>query len=191
MINENIEITTLGNGVRVVSETVTHVQSVSVGLWVGVGSRDEDKDVRGITHFIEHMLFKGTPARDARQIADEIESRGGSLNAFTDKEYTCYYAKALAEHAGIVMDVLSDMLRHSLLDPDELHRERNVVLEEIKRYQDTPDDIVHDIFTQTLWITHPLGRPVIGTSRTVESLERRDLVDYIAAHYTPDRIVIS
>src|ERR1043166_6055255 len=109
MFDEKIETTTLPNGVRVVTETVTHVQSVSVGLWVGVGSRDEDKPSRGITHFIEHMLFKGTARRDARQIADEIESRGGSLNAFTDKEYTCYYAKALAEHAHVVMDVLTDM----------------------------------------------------------------------------------
>ena len=146
MMTENIEITTLGNGVRVVTETVPHVQSVSLGLWVGVGSRDEDKPLRGITHFIEHMLFKGTRRRDARQIADEIESRGGSLNAFTDKEYTCYYAKALDEHAPVVMDVLTDMLRNSLLDSEELSREQNVVLEEIKRYQDQPDDLVHDLF---------------------------------------------
>jgi predicted Zn-dependent peptidase len=191
VFNENIEITTLANGIRVVSETVTHVQSVSLGIWVGVGSRDEERDVRGITHFIEHMLFKGTGRRDARQIADEIESRGGSLNAFTDKEYTCYYAKALAEHADIVMDVLTDMLRHSALDSEELGREQNVVIEEIKRYNDTPDDIVHDLFAQTLWKTHPLGRPVIGTSKTVAALDRQDLVDYLSTHYTPDRIVVS
>jgi predicted Zn-dependent peptidase len=189
--NENIEITTLANGIRVVSETVTHVQSVSIGIWVGVGSRDEERGVRGITHFIEHMLFKGTERRDARQIADEIESRGGSLNAFTDKEYTCYYAKALAEHADIVLDVLTDMLRHSALDSEELGREQNVVIEEIKRYNDTPDDIVHDIFAQTLWKTHPLGRPVIGTSKTVAALDRQNLIDYISTHYTPDRIVVS
>jgi len=191
MMTEYIEITTLPNGVRVVSETVPYVQSVSVGIWVGVGSRDEDRPVRGITHFIEHMLFKGTPTRDARQIADEIESRGGNLNAFTDKEYTCYHARALAEHVGVVMDVLTDMLRHSLLDPTELSREKNVVLEEIRRYKDTPDDLIHDIFAQTLWKTHPLGRPIIGTERTVAGLERAHLADYIATHYTPDRIVVS
>jgi predicted Zn-dependent peptidase len=191
MFNENIEITTLPNGIRVVSETVTHVQSVSVGLWVGVGSRDEEMGVRGITHFIEHMLFKGTPNRDARQIADEIESRGGSLNAFTDKEYTCYYAKSLAEHLGIVMDVLTDMMRHSLLDPEELKREQNVVIEEIKRYKDTPDDTVHDVFAQTLWPGHPLGRPVIGTEKTVAGLVRENVANYIETHYTPDRIVVS
>ena len=191
MFNENIEVTRLNNGVRVVSETVTHVQSVSIGIWVGVGSRHEDKPVRGITHFIEHMLFKGTERRDARQIADEIESRGGSLNAFTDKEYTCYYAKALAENADIVMDLLTDMLRNSKLEPDELHKERNVVLEEIKRYEDTPDDTVHELFTDTLWKRHPLGRPVIGQAKSVGSLERDDLASYIATHYTPERIVVS
>ncbi|MEP6757277.1 MAG: pitrilysin family protein [Chthonomonadales bacterium] len=191
MSSENIEISRLANGVRVVSETVTHVQSVSVGIWVGAGSRGEETSERGITHFIEHMLFKGTERRTARQIADEIESRGGSLNAFTDKEYTCYYAKALAEHVDIVMDVLSDMLRHSVLDPEELAREQNVVLEEIKRYKDTPDDTIHDIFLQTLWSSHPLGRPVIGVEKTVGAIRRQDIIDYMSSNYTPDRIVVS
>src|SRR5437016_3884657 len=189
--NENIEVTTLPNGIRVVSETVTHVQSTSIGLWVGVGSRDEEKEVRGVTHFIEHMLFKGTKRRDARQIADEIESRGGALNAFTDKEYTCYYAKALSEHASVVMDVLTDMLRNSTLDPEELQREKGVVIEEIKRYKDTPEDIVHDLFAETLWHSHPLGRPIIGTEKTVGALERENLRSFIDTHYTPDRIVVS
>lgn len=188
---ENIQTSTLANGVRVVSETVPHVESISIGIWVGVGSRDEDRPVRGITHFIEHMLFKGTERRNARQIAEEIESRGGNLNAFTDKEYTCYYAKALAEHAEVVMDVLSDMLCHSVLDPVELEREKNVVLEEIKRYRDTPDDMIHDVFAQTVWNTHPLGRPIIGTDRTVAGLQRENLIEYIRTHYTPDRIVVA
>src|SRR5437660_2793522 len=155
MMIENIEVSTLPNGIRIVSETVPHVQSVSVGIWVGVGERDEEKPVRGISHFIEHMLFKGTSKRTSRQIADEIESRGGSLNAFTDKEYTCYYAKALSEHVDIVMDVLTDMMLHSLLDKEELEREKNVVIEEIKRYKDQPDDTVHDLFAETLWSSHP------------------------------------
>src|SRR5258708_10296855 len=191
MQGENIEVTTLSNGVRVVSETVPYVQSISIGIWVGVGERDEDRSVRGITHFIEHMLFKGTGKRDSRQIADEIESRGGNLNAFTDKEYTCYYAKALAEHATIVMDVVNDRLRNCGLDPEELGREKGVVIEEIKRYKDTPEDIVHDLFAQTLWTTHPLGRPVIGTEKTVAALERENLVSYIATHYAADRIVVA
>jgi predicted Zn-dependent peptidase len=191
MYKENIEITMLPNGVRVVSETVPYVQSVSVGIWVGVGERDEDSPVLGITHFIEHMLFKGTARRSAREIADEIESRGGSLNAFTDKEYTCYYAKALAEHVDIVMDVLTDMMRNSLLDKEELGREKGVVLEEIKRYKDTPEEMVHDLFAQTLWNKHPLGRPVIGSARTVAKLERENLIEYMKTHYTPERIVVA
>ena len=191
MAQENIEVTRLGNGVRVVSETVSHVQSISLGLWVGAGSRDERPGERGITHFIEHMLFKGTSRRTAREIADEIESRGGSLNAFTDKEYTCYYARALAEHLEIVMDVLCDMLRGSLLDPAEIGRERNVVLEEIKRHKDDPEESIHDTFAETLWGSHPLGRPVIGTSRSVGALDREDVLRYIERHYTPDRIVVS
>jgi len=188
---ERIDLTTLPNGVRVVSETVTHVQSASVGIWAGVGERDEDRSVSGISHFIEHMLFKGTERRDARTLADEIESRGGSLNAFTDKEYTCYYAKSLAEHVPLVMDVLTDMLLHSRFDPQEIEREKCVVLEEIKRAKDTPEDQVHDLFAQTLWRSHPLGRPVIGTSRTVAALERQQILDYLRTHYTPDRIVVA
>src|SRR5688500_9298002 len=188
---EKIELTTLPNGLRVVSETVDHVQSVSMGIWVGVGERDEEKDVLGISHFIEHMVFKGTPKRDARQIADEIESRGGSLNAFTDKEYTCCYARALAEHAPIAMDVLTDMLRNSPFDPEEITRAKGVVLEEIKRDKDAPEDLVHDLFAQTLWRSHPLGRPVIGTARTVAGLERDHITKHIGSHYTPDRVVVS
>jgi predicted Zn-dependent peptidase len=191
MFNEQIETTTLPNGVRVVTETVPHVQSASVGIWVGVGSRDETPEIAGITHFIEHMLFKGTDRRDAQQIALEIESRGGNLNAFTDKEFTCYYAKSLAEHADIVLDVLSDMLLHSRLDTEEMEREKNVVLEEIKRYDDQPEDTVHDIYAQTLWTQHPVGRPTIGLSETVKALTRHNLRSYIDEHYTPDRVVVS
>lgn len=191
MFTENVETTLLSNGIRVVSETVPYVQSVSIGIWVGVGSRDETPAEAGITHFIEHMLFKGTHRRTARDIASEIESRGGSLNAFTDKEYTCYYAKALAEDAPIVLDVLADMLTSSALDPSELALERNVVMEEIRRYEDTPDDAVHDLFAQTLWPRHPLGKPIAGTVRTVAKMDRDAVLAYMAAHYTPARIVVS
>ncbi len=190
-LRENIRTTTLSNGIRVVSESVDTVQSISIGLWVGVGSRHEAPGLRGVTHFIEHMLFKGTKTRGARQIADEIESRGGSLNAFTDKEYTCYYAKALAEDAPIVIDVLTDMLRNSVLDPDDLAREKNVVIEEIKRSADTPEDYVHDVFAETLWSRHPLGKPTAGSVRSVSALTPDHLRDYLATHYTPDRIVVS
>ena len=188
---ENIQITTLPNGVRVVSETVTYVQSASVGLWVGVGSRDEDDPRRGISHFIEHMLFKGTGKRAAREIADEIESRGGHLNAFTGKETTCYETRVLAEDTALALDILTDMFRNSLFDKDEMEREKRVVLEEIKMYEDTPEEMVHDIFEQTLFGKHPLGQPIIGSDKTVSGLSREDITDYIATQYRPDRIVVS
>ena len=190
-ITENIQLTTLPNGVRIVSETVPHVQSVSVGLFVGIGSRDEGEPVRGISHFIEHMMFKGTRKRTARQIADEIESRGGHLNAFTDKESTCYHLRVLAEHTPLALDILTDMLRGSLFDTDEMEREKRVVLEEIKMYEDSPEDRIHEIFESTLWSTHPLGKAIIGTDKTVSGLTRDDITEYINTCYRPDRIVLS
>jgi predicted Zn-dependent peptidase len=188
---ENIELTTLPNGVRVVSETVPYVQSASVGLWVGVGSRDETEPLRGISHFIEHMLFKGTKRRDARQIADEIESRGGHLNAFTTKETTCFETRVLAEDVPLAMDILTDMMRHSLFDPEEMEREKRVVLEEIKMYEDTPEDHVHDLFEQILFPEHPLGKSIIGTDKTVSGLKRDDLTGYVGSRYCPDRMVVA
>ncbi len=187
----SVQITRLPNGIRIVSECVTHVQSVSIGLFVGIGSRHEPSKVGGICHFIEHMLFKGTARRDARQIADEIESRGGHLNAFTDKETTVYQARVLAEHMGLAIDVLTDMLRGSLLDTAEIEREKGVVLEEIKMIDDTPEDKVHDLFEETLWAKHPVGRPIIGTAKSVAKLSRETVVDFLESMYRPDRIVIS
>jgi predicted Zn-dependent peptidase len=188
---ENIALTTLPNGLRVVSETVHYVQSASVGIFVGVGSRDEDDPLRGISHFIEHMMFKGTARRTARQIADEIESRGGHLNAFTDKESTTYQIRVLAEHTPLAMDILTDMLRHSLHDSEEMEREKRVVIEEIKMYEDTPEEMVHELFEETLWTSHPLGKSIIGTEKTVSHISREDLTGYISRRYRPDRIVIS
>ncbi|HZT43662.1 MAG TPA: pitrilysin family protein [Chthonomonadaceae bacterium] len=189
--SENIELTTLPNGVRIVSETVPYVRSASVGLWVGTGARDEEEPIRGISHFIEHMLFKGTQRRTAHQIADEIESRGGHLNAFTGKEATCYETRVLAEDVPLAMDILTDMLLNSLLDPEEIAREKGVVLEEIKMYEDTPEEIIHDIFEQTLWHSHPLGKPVIGSAKTVSEISREAILDYLHSRYRPDRIVVS
>ncbi|HLK57943.1 MAG TPA: pitrilysin family protein [Chthonomonadaceae bacterium] len=188
---EYIQLTTLPNGVRVVSETVPYVQSASVGIFVGTGSRDEEDALRGISHFIEHMMFKGTPSRTARQIADEIESKGGYLNAFTDKEMTCYQIRVLAEHTPLALDILTDMLRNSLHDEEEIKREKGVVLEEIKMYEDSPEDIVHEIFEQTMWPSHPLGKSVIGTAETVSGLSRSNLTGYIGSRYAPDRLVVA
>ena len=138
----------LPNGVRVVTETIDYVQSASIGVWVGVGGRDETEKVSGISHVIEHMLFKGTSVRSAKQIADEMDMIGGYLNAFTDKEHTCYYAKVLTENIGEGLDILSDMFLNSVIDPDELGREKKVILEEIKEHLDEPDDLVQELFSK-------------------------------------------
>ena len=181
----------LPNGVRIVTENITYVQSVALGIWVGVGARDEADDVRGISHVIEHMLFKGTPTRTAQQIADQIDSVGGDINAFTSKENTCYYVRILSEHVPLAVDVLSDLFLNSIIDSEELGREQNVILEEIKRRNDEPDDLVHDVFTETLWPGHVLGKSVIGTPETVAGLKSSDLKSYMSGHYTPDTIVIA
>jgi predicted Zn-dependent peptidase len=181
----------LPNGVRIVTENITYVQSVALGVWVGVGARDEAAPVRGISHVIEHMLFKGTPMRTAQQIADEFDSIGGDLNAFTSKENTCYHARVLSEHTPIAIDILLDMFLNSLFDSEEMTRELNVILEEIKQRDDEPDDLVHDLFTETLWPDHPLGKPVIGTPETVAALKPDHLREYMSRCYTPDTIVIA
>jgi len=187
----SVSKTTLPNGIRVLSESVPYVDSVSVGVWVDVGSRDESGRTRGVSHFIEHMLFKGTERRTARQIADEMDSIGGHLNAFTDKETTWYYAKVLAEHLPTAVDILADMLLHSKLDREELEREKNVVLEEIKRHEDTPDDLVHDVFAQTLWQGHPLGNSVIGTEDAVKAFTQQSVREHLRGFYTPDNMAVS
>lgn len=189
--NTTINKTTLKNGIRIMSESVPYVDSVSVGIWIDVGARDEHGKTRGVSHFIEHMLFKGTERRTARQIADEMDSIGGHLNAFTDKETTWFYAKVLSEHLPTAVDVISDMILHSKLDDAEIEREKNVVLEEIMRYEDTPEELVHDVFAQTLWQGHPLGNPVIGTRSAVESFSRESLVHHLQQAYTPDNMVVS
>ncbi|MEN6521971.1 MAG: pitrilysin family protein [Armatimonadota bacterium] len=190
-LKTTINKTILPNGIRVLSEYVPYVDSVSVGVWVDTGSRDEHGKSRGASHFIEHMLFKGTECRSARQIADEMDTLGGHLNAFTDKETTWYYAKVLSEHLPATVDILADMILHSTFDEVELDREKNVILEEIKRYEDTPDDLVHDLFAQTLWHSHPLGNPVIGTSKSVEEFNSESLLAHLHNAYTPDNMVVA
>lgn len=186
-----IEKTVLPNGVRILSETVTHVESASIGLWCRTGSSDEHDAEAGITHFIEHMLFKGTPTRTAHEIADSIEARGGMLNAFTDKQATCYYCRVLADDSENGVDVLSDMMCHSLLDPEELGKEKGVVLEEIKRSEDEPGDHVHELHLQARWGDHPLGKPIIGTSESVSSFSRDDLVNYMNRRYRGRHILLA
>jgi predicted Zn-dependent peptidase len=181
----------LSNGIRIVTEEVPYVQSVALGIWVDTGARDETNEHSGISHFIEHLLFKGTERRTALQIAEEFDAIGGQLNAFTDKEYTCFYAKVLPEHTELALDVLGDMLQNSLLDPEEIEREKNVVIEEIKRHEDTPDELIHDVFLETLWPGHPLGRSVIGRPEVIAALTREDILQYLRRHYLPQRMVVA
>lgn len=181
----------LANGVRILTEEIPYVRSVAIGIWVRVGSRDELPGQDGISHFIEHMMFKGTENRTAKELAEALDSVGGQLNAFTTKEYTCYYAKVLDDHLELALDVLTDMFFNSKFGPNEIEKEKNVVLEEIKMYEDTPDDQVHDLFTSTIWQGHSLGRPIIGTKEMVMSFNREKVLDYYNHHYVPANTVIS
>jgi predicted Zn-dependent peptidase len=182
---------TLANGVRVVSETLPKSRSVSIGVWVKVGSRHEPPEVGGISHFIEHMFFKGTKTRTAKDIAIEIDSLGGEMNAFTSQETTTYYVKVLDEHLPKAVDLLADILLGSAFDPAEMEKERKVILEEIKSVEDTPDDYIHELYTSTVWPDHSLGRPILGTKDTIRALKHADILAYIENYYSPKEIVIS
>ena len=162
----------LDNGLRILTERMTQVRSVSIGVWLTRGSRHESADKSGIAHFVEHMLFKGTATRSAEDIAQAIDSIGGQLDAFTAKEYASYYIKVLDEHLPLAMDILADIVRNPAFSAEDIEREKKVVVEEIKMVEDTPDDLVHELFTQGFWENHPLGRPILGTRETVESFTR-------------------
>jgi predicted Zn-dependent peptidase len=183
--------TVLPNGVRIITEEIDYVRSVSVGLWVGAGSRDEREGYEGISHFIEHMFFKGTKNRTARDLAESLEAVGGQLNAFTTKEYTCFYAKVLDEDMDLAIDVLSDMFFESLFDEKEIEKEKKVVIEEIKMYEDSPDEIIHDIFSEQVWNDHSLGKPILGTEESIRDLSREKILHYLDQHYAPDNLVIA
>ena len=183
--------TRLANGIRVLSEELADLPSVTVGIWVENGSRYETNEQAGISHFLEHLFFKGTERRTAAQIAEEIDAVGGVVNAFTSKEYTCYYAKVLPEHLPLALDVLGDIFLHSRFAEEEINRERSVILQEISQAEDTPDDFVHDLFSLAFWPGHPLSRPVAGTAATVGPLRRDDFLGFLEARYRPDRVLLS
>ena len=170
---------------------MTQVRSISIGVWLTRGSRHESVERGGIAHFVEHMLFKGTASRTAEDIAQAIDSIGGQLDAFTAKEYASYYIKVLDEHLPLAIDILSDIVRNPAFSVDDLEREKKVVIEEIKMVEDTPDDLVHEIFTQSFWEDHPLGRPILGTKETVESFNSDLLRGYFAKVYTPQNLIVS
>ncbi len=170
---------------------MTQVRSISVGVWLTRGSRHETAERGGIAHFVEHMLFKGTATRSAEDIAQAIDSIGGQLDAFTAKEYASYYIKVLDEHLPLALDILSDIVLNPAFSPEDLEREKKVVVEEIKMVEDTPDDLVHELFTQGFWENHPLGRPILGTRETVESFNADLLRGYFRSTYTPRNLIIS
>ncbi|MBI4744425.1 MAG: insulinase family protein [Actinobacteria bacterium] len=181
----------LDNGIRVLTEMLPQVRSVTLGFWVGVGSRDEAEELSGASHFLEHMLFKGTEKYSARQISETFDSLGGELNAFSAKEYTCFYARLLDEHVPIGVEILSDMLQNTLFRGNDISSEREVVLEEINLYEDTPDDRIHDLFASELWSNHPLGKAVLGHMDTVSNFTREEVVNFFKQHYVSNNIVVA
>lgn len=187
----SFERVVLPNGLCVISEDIPHVRSVAAGVWVKTGSRDESPELHGVTHFLEHLMFKGTKTRSARDIAEQVDAVGGELNAFTAKEYTCFYARVLSDHFSLALELLSDMILNPRFDEADLEREKSVVLEEIKLYEDTPDELIHDLCARAVLGNHPLGRPVLGTLETVARLGRRAVDAYWRQHYTPDNLVVS
>lgn len=181
----------LSNGLRLVMENIPSVRSISIGIWIGTGSRHETDQNNGISHFIEHMMFKGTNRRSAKDIAEAFDSIGGHLNAFTSKEYTCYYAKVLDQHLPIAFDVLADMYFHSAFEDKELEKEKNVVLEELKMYEDTPDDMVHDMIASATYYNQPLGYTILGAEHVLQELRADQLRVYLQTYYTPQNTVIA
>jgi len=188
---ETYQKTTLPNGIRVVTEAIPTLDSVSLGIWITMGSRDEGPGERGLSHFLEHLLFKGTEKRSAFDISRDIESVGGSINAFTGREYTCYHAKVLKRDTALAVDILADIVAHSVFAPQEIERERMVVVQEIKMVEDTPDDYIHDLFHRSFWGDHPLGYPITGLKENVLSFQRDQITSFVQGRYTPDRMIVA
>jgi predicted Zn-dependent peptidase len=182
---------TLPSGLRLVTESMPHVRSITAGVWVTRGSRHEAEAESGVAHFIEHMLFKGTTSRSAQEIAQTIDSIGGQLDAFTAKEHASYYIKVLDEHLQIALDLLSDMVLRPALAPADIVKEQSVILEEIKMVEDAPDDLVHEMFSQRFWAQHPLGRPILGTAETISAFSPAGLRDYFSQTYVAPNVVIA
>jgi predicted Zn-dependent peptidase len=187
----NIRKTVLANGLLVLTESMPHLRSVSMGAWIGSGSRDEAAEVNGISHFVEHMVFKGTTSRSAQQIAREVDTIGGNLDAFTGKEMVCFNIKVLDENVAPALDVLADLVLHPTFTPEELAREQGVILEEIKMDEDNPDYLVHETWTQNFWKGDALGRPILGTKKTVSSFNQQVVFDFFAGRFTPRNMVFS
>jgi predicted Zn-dependent peptidase len=183
--------TVFDNGIRLITERLAHVKSISLGIWVNAGSRDEDERARGIFHLIEHMIFKGTMSRSAMQIAKDLDGIGGFSNAFTSKEQTCFYGRVLDRHLPFLIDLLSDIFINSVFAEKELELEKSVVLQEIHMMEDTPDEYVQVLFDQAFWGGDPLGRPIMGTRESITGIQRDDIVEYVSRFYSPMRVAIA
>ena len=189
--DRNIRRAVLPNGLTVITEEMQHIRSVSIGIWMKTGSRDEDLPWNGISHFIEHMVFKGTQHRTAEEIARQVDSIGGNMDAFTAKECISFSIKVLNEHVPIALDVLGDLVLNPVFDAQDISRERGVILEEIKMDEDNPDYLVHEIFTQNFWKDHPLGRPILGTRDTVKRFDRTPVFDFYSQRFSPGNMIIT
>src|ERR1700735_4990144 len=187
----NIRRQKLPNGLTVITEQMQHIRSASIGIWLQTGSRDEDAEWNGISHFIEHMVFKGTKHRTAEEIARQVDSIGGNMDAFTAKECICCNVKVLDEHVPVALEILSDLVLHPIFDSGDITRERGVILEEIKMDEDNPDYLVHEIFTQNFWKDHPLGKPILGTKETVKKFEREAVLDTYTHRFAPGNIIVA
>ncbi|MBU4445540.1 insulinase family protein, partial [bacterium] len=181
----------MSNGIRVISEYIDSVYSIALGIWAIAGSQDETLETNGIAHLLEHIAFKGTRTRTAFQIANEIESLGGSLNAFTGKNVTCFYARLMSEYLSTGVEVLSDLVLNPLFDNAELEREKGVIIEEIREIEDTPSDIIHDYFSEQLFPDHPIGRSIQGSIANIQSFTSNQLIDFIKSNYTSDRLLVA
>jgi len=190
-VTESYRKSVLPNGMRILTERMPHVRSVAVGVWVETGSRYEVEARGGVSHLIEHLVFKGTATRSAEVIARTMDSVGGQMDAFTTKENTCFYVQVLDEHLPLAVDLLTDILLHPLFDAEELEREKSVVLQEIRMVEDTPDDIIHDLFAAQIWGRHPLARPILGTRELVTGFQRDAIADHFGEEYVPPRIIIA
>ena len=187
---KNINITELPNGIKIISEKISFVKSFSLGFWFNVGSRDETKDNSGISHFLEHMFFKGTKKRSAKKIAEDIESLGGYLNAFTSKEHTCFYGRGLTDHVEKTFEVLADMIQNSVFNPKEIEKESAVVIDELYDIEDSPDEFIFDKFESNVFACNSLGMPIIGTKKNLRSFRQKDLINFVKENYTFDRFFI-
>ena len=185
------EKTVLDNGITILTERMDNVRSVALGIWVGAGSRDEPDDISGVSHFIEHLMFKGTPDRSAREIAEHFESMGAELNAFTAKESTTYFSRMQDEHLPDAMKVLADMVENSSFAEKDISAERRVVLEEISLHDDSPDELIHDLFGESVFANHPLGKKILGTRETVKNISREQIIDFYKYVYSSQDLVIS